>query len=230
MTRFNCTKWDNLHFWNSEKYKRLENLEGLPSKAKRFRMLELTPFDKVDVVILGSNGVFKQPEYAEDGLPFSSPAHLRMHTMTKQLLKLYSLDLGYPLPRCGDLSTWAKNGVLLLNVSLTLPFFEKGTKGYYRCTHSMYDTYTHEKLGWYTLLVEIFLKLSSEKGGLVFILLGPKANEYKGTIKNPETHLIIEGPDVLWRPPTEKDRITECSYFSDAASFLDRSVLMWRLM
>jgi len=134
----------------------------LPADGQWFKALELTPFDKVKVVILGQDP-YHTKGYAH-GLAFSSLPHNKKIPQTLQnLLKEYEVDLGYPKPRNGDLRVWAERGALLLNAVLTV---EEG------------KPLSHKGIGWEMLTYEICKKLAAT-GKVVFILLGKQAQNYK---------------------------------------------------
>lgn len=149
----------------------------LPRKADRFKALELTPFDKVKCVILGQD-----PYHTKGlamGLAFSVFPHVSpLPPSLKNIFREYQTDLGYPAPRCGDLTSWTENGCLLLNTILTV---EAG------------KPLSHAGLGWEKLAYEIIKSLSDQKNGVAFILWGKKAQEYMGAI-DATKHLVIASP------------------------------------
>jgi len=164
--------WKRLKFWKytwPELAKKLDYVDylisqqsWLPRQQQVFTALELTPFDKVKVVILGQDP-YHTKGYAH-GLAFSVLPHNKKIPQTLQnLLKEYEVDLGYPKPRNGDLRVWAERGVLLLNTILTV---EEG------------KPLSHKGIGWEMLTYEICKKLAAT-GKVVFILLGKNAQNYK---------------------------------------------------
>jgi len=161
--------WSKLKFWKYGYYDVgdwiAENSKLsliLPARDKWFTALELTPFDKVKVVILGQDP-YPTKGFAH-GLAFSVLPHNKKLPQTLQnLLKEYEVDLGYPKPRNGDLRVWAERGVLLLNAILTV---EEGRP------------LSHKGIGWEILTYEICKKLAAT-GKVVFILLGKQAQAYK---------------------------------------------------
>ena len=133
-----------------------------PSRANWFKALQLTPFDKVKVVILGQDPYHTKG--LADGLAFSVPPHIRkLPPSLLNLFKEYQADLGYQKPRTGDLSEWAVRGVLLLNTVLTV---EEGKAN------------SHKGLGWEKLTYEVLRSLA-KRGEVVFLLMGRQAQEYR---------------------------------------------------
>lgn len=149
----------------------------LPKRENWFRALETTPFENVKCVILGQD-VYHTKGMAM-GLAFSVFPHVSpLPPSLKNILREYEADLGYPFPKCGDLTPWAEAGCLLLNPILTV---EEGRP------------LSHEGLGWEQLTYEILRKLSEEKSGIAFVFWGKKAQEFMGAI-DATRHLIIASP------------------------------------
>lgn len=169
--------WKQLKFLKTPDAKALLELEGLPPKEKRLRAFDLTPFDKTKVVILGQDP-YPTKGHA-DGLAFSVPVTIKPLPKTlANIYREYSSDLGYPIPRHGDLSSWASRGVLLLNTCLSV---QEG------------KPQSHRNIGWEMLTYEAIRKLSNEKSHLVFILWGKDAQNFKAVIDT-EKHLVLEAP------------------------------------
>ena len=180
MTQENPLKsWSFLKFWKSDAWPDVHNLltvklefhdNVLPRYNDWFKALELTPFDKVKVVILGQDP-YPTRGHAH-GLAFSVQAHVKpLPRSLRNIFTEYSSDLGYPTPRCGDLSSWAKEGVLLLNTILTV---EEG------------KPLSHAGIGWEKLTYEIVRALSERVlpgSGPVFCLWGKRAQEYQGALR-----------------------------------------------
>jgi len=132
----------------------------LPRQEDWFKALELTPFDKVKVVILGQDPYHTKG--MAHGLAFSVQPHIKtLPPSLRNILKEYQSDLGYPQPRSGDLRAWAERGVLLWNTILTV---EEG------------KPLSHAGIGWEKLTYEIIKFLSEKK--VAFLLMGRKAQEY----------------------------------------------------
>ena len=112
------------------------------------------------------------------GLSFSVQKGVKLPPSLKNIYKEIYDDLGIIEPNCGDLTKWAKEGVLLLNSSLTV---------IKDCPNS------HQNIGWSNLTDYIIKKINQKEEPVVFILWGSFARNKKNLITNP-THYIIESP------------------------------------
>ena len=144
-----------------------------PAQKKIFRAFDLTSFDNLKVVILGQDPYHGHKQ--ANGLAFSVDQNIKIPPSLINIYKVYSSDLGFPFPVNGNLESWAKQGVLLLNSILTV---EPGSAG------------SHKDIGWEVFTDEIIKVLSIEKVNLVFILWGAFAGRKKELI-NDEKHLIL---------------------------------------
>lgn len=151
-------------------------------KAKRvyppprdiFRAFDLTPFDTVKVVILGQDP-YHGPNQA-NGLCFAVHEGVRTPPSLQNIFKELESDLGRPIDHNPDLSRWAKQGVLLLNATLTV---EAGKAG------------SHQHKGWEEFTDAAIRALDSGRENLVFILWGNYAKQ-KGAHIDFSKHHIIE--------------------------------------
>lgn len=137
---------------------RQEAAEGkkiFPKGADLFRALDLTPLDQVRVVVLGQDPYHGAGQ--AHGLSFSVQEGVRLPPSLLNIFKERQADLSLPMPRAGDLSAWAKQGVLLLNSVLTV---EEGKAA------------SHRKRGWERFTDEIIRRLSERHEPIVFILWG----------------------------------------------------------
>src|SRR4051812_49882268 len=132
--------------------------EVLPPAPAIFSALRLTPLETVRVVILGQDP-YPTPGDAH-GLAFSYVGRRRLPPSLKTILAEMADDLGYPAPTSGDLSHWARQGVLLLNTALTV---EAGAAG------------THLRLGWSVLADEAVAACSAQRPAGAFLFLGGAA-------------------------------------------------------
>lgn len=170
-------KWGDLNSFRPPK--NLDFFAGnfQPNLELVFQAFKLTPFDEVKCVILGQDP-YHTPGYA-NGLAFSVQPHVKkLPPSLRNILREYESDLGYPQPRNGDLTSWAREGVLLLNSILTV---ETG------------KPLSHRGLGWEKLTIEVLRALNREREHLSFILWGKEAQQYKGLI-DPMWHNIITAP------------------------------------
>lgn len=140
-----------------------------------FRALELTPFEKVRVVIVGQDP-YHTPGKA-CGLAFSVPEEERLPPSLKNIFRVVAARGGV-LRQKGDLSDWARQGVLLINPILTV---EEG------------KPLSHARWGWEKFTTEIFRTLVTERTGLVFLLWGrTAATKVLPYITPSQGHLVIE--------------------------------------
>lgn len=147
-----------------------------PPKNYIFNALKLTPYDKVKVVIVGQDPYHGEGE--AHGLSFSVQKGIKVPPSLQNIYKELYADLGI-LPRNeGDLTGWAKEGVLLLNAVLTVV---KDTPA------------SHRKLGWERLTDYIIKLLNEKEEPIVFILWGNFAKEKARLITNPN-HCILSSP------------------------------------
>jgi uracil-DNA glycosylase len=147
-----------------------------PPAKEIFSAFNACPFDEVKVVILGQD-----PYHGEgqaNGLCFSVHAGVPMPPSLVNIFKERKSDLAKSMPPNGDLTIWAKQGVLLLNATLTVAAKSPGS---------------HQKKGWEEFTDAAIQKLSEERENLVFILWGAYAQK-KGTVINRNKHFVIESP------------------------------------
>lgn len=145
-----------------------------PDMHSIFNALKLTPYKDVRVVILGQDP-YHEPNQAH-GLCFSVQDGTPLPPSLKNIYKELEADLGIPPSKSGDLTRWAKQGVLLLNTVLTV---RRG------------EANSHKGKGWELLTDEIIRKLNDKTEPIVFILWGANARSKKSLITNP-IHGIIE--------------------------------------
>ncbi len=141
-----------------------------------FNALNSTPFDQVKVVILGQDP-YHGPGQAH-GLSFSVPEGVAPPPSLVNIFKEIQADLGVAAPRHGCLQSWANQGVLLLNATLTV---EQGQAG------------AHQKQGWETFTDKIIQQLNQQREGIVFMLWGSYAQK-KGAFIDSSKHLVLKSP------------------------------------
>ncbi len=186
-----------------------------PEKKNYFKALELCPFEKTKVIILGQD-----PYHGEGqahGLSFSVSSDTKLPPSLKNIFKELQSDLGsgWKAPRTGDLSTWAKSGVLLLNTTMTV---EKSKPG------------SHQKKGWEIFTDFLLTELSQDSRPKVFILWGAPALKKVGLI-DPNTHFIIQSSHPS--PLSSYRGFFGSRPFSKANEFLtrtDQSAIDWSLV
>ncbi len=139
-----------------------------------FNAFELTPFDKVKVVIIGQDP-YHGPGQAE-GLSFSVPANVAPPPSLKNIFKELQDDIGLNLPQSGSLASWARQGVLLLNASLTVRQGEPNS---------------HANLGWNYFTDAVIKTISDKKTGVVFLLWGKFAQD-KISLIDQTKHYVLK--------------------------------------
>ena len=155
--------------------KEYQNKTCFPPKEHIFEALKLTPYKSVKVVIVGQDPYHGVNE--AHGLSFSVRKGVKVPPSLQNIYKELETDIGIIEPKtCGDLTKWAKEGVLLLNAILTV---EKDKAG------------SHASLGWEFFTDSIIKKLNEKEEPIVFILWGSFARSKKFYITNPK-HLIVE--------------------------------------
>lgn len=145
-----------------------------PDKFEIFNALKSVEYSKVKVVILGQDP-YHEPNQA-NGYAFSVKDGVRIPPSLLNIYKELHRDLGLKIPNTGNLEKWAKQGVLLLNSTLTV-------------RKSMANS--HKDLGWTILTDKIIALLGQRKEPIIFMLWGNFARSKKNLIKNPN-HLILE--------------------------------------
>ncbi len=146
-----------------------------PKGGDIFNAFNITPFDKVKVVILGQDP-YHGPNQAH-GLSFSVQKGVPIPPSLQNIYKELATDIpGFQIPRTGDLTEWAKQGVLLLNATLTVRAATAGS---------------HQKKGWEKFTDTVIKTISDKKSGAVFILWGNYAQS-KAELIDGSKHLIIK--------------------------------------
>jgi uracil-DNA glycosylase len=151
-----------------------------PPRGSRLRALELTPLDAVKVVILGQDP-YHGPGQAH-GLCFSVPEGMRVPPSLANIYKELASDLGVSAPPHGNLEHWARQGVLLLNNSLTV---EAGQAG------------SHAGRGWDAITDAAVAAVASREEPSVFILWGNHARKKAERIpelRGADRHLVLTAP------------------------------------
>ena len=154
--------------------KRRAEVRVFPEEKNVFNALELTPFESVKVVILGQDPYhgFGQAH----GLSFSVQKGIPLPPSLKNIYKELQDDIGGELPTEGDLTHWAKQGVLLLNTVLTV---EEGNAN------------SHKGMGWERLTNRLIESLNELNHPVIFILWGKPAQDKEKLITN-SNHIILK--------------------------------------
>src|SRR5690554_308889 len=141
-----------------------------------FNAFNTTSFNDVKVVIVGQDP-YHQPGQA-NGLCFSVNEGVRIPPSLVNIYKEINNDLGIPIPNSGNLERWAKQGVLLLNATLTVNAGQAGS---------------HQGKGWEEFTDSVINCLSEKRNNLVFMLWGSHAQK-KGATIDSSKHLILKSP------------------------------------
>jgi uracil-DNA glycosylase len=169
-----------------------------------FNAFELTPVDKVKVVILGQDPYHNPGEAM--GLSFSVPKGVKVPPSLNNIYKEIRNDLGFDLPLHGDLTKWAQQGVLLLNAFLTV---EKN------------KPLSHSKIGWQIFTDEVIKKLSEERSNIVYMLWGNFAKG-KAVLIDQNKHLVLQSAHPS---PLAGNAFFNNHHFSQANEYLDKNKL-----
>lgn len=144
-----------------------------PPGSQTFAAFNNTPFDKVKVVILGQDP-YHGPGQAQ-GLCFSVPDGITQPPSLQNIFKEIHDDLGLPVPKSGNLEKWARQGVMLLNATLTVRARQAGS---------------HQNRGWEEFTDAVIKKLSDKKENLIFLLWGNYAQAKEPLIDTSKHYLL----------------------------------------
>ena len=147
-----------------------------PPAARIFAAFDACPVDEVKVVILGQDP-YHGPGQA-NGLCFSVAPGVQMPPSLVNIFKEVHDDTGAPIPADGDLTRWARQGVLLLNATLTVRAHQAGS---------------HQGMGWELFTDAVIRELATSRSGLVFMLWGSYAIR-KGALIDRTRHLVLTSP------------------------------------
>lgn len=182
-----------------------------PPANLTFNAFNLTPLDGLKIVLLGQDP-YHQPNQAM-GLSFSVPYGVKIPPSLLNIYKELKTDLGIEPSKSGDLSSWAKQGILLLNSILSV---EAGKPA------------SHSSWGWQEFSDAVISKLSLEKSGLIFMLWGNYAKSKKALIDT-NKHFILEAAHPS---PLARTGFLGCKHFSKANEILrnlGRNPINWQL-
>jgi uracil-DNA glycosylase len=175
-----------------------------PPPSQVFAAFDLCPFDDVRVVILGQDP-YHNPGQAM-GLSFSVPNDVPVPPSLANIYKEIDSDLGEPsqCAHAGDLTAWAKQGVLLLNSVLTVRAHEAAS---------------HRDLGWQSFTDEVITQLSNKRTHIVFMLWGSYAQS-KRTLIDESKHLVLTAPHPS--PLSAYRGFFGCKHFSQCNVYLQK--------
>ena len=171
-----------------------------PKGTELFNALNTTPFDKVKVVIIGQD-----PYHGEGqahGLSFSVPKGVPPPPSLMNIYKEIEAEYGVKMPRTGDLTSWAEQGVLLLNATLTVQHATAGS---------------HQKKGWEEFTDAIIRAVNEKREHIVFLLWGSYAQK-KGALIDRKKHFVLEAPHPS--PLSAHRGFLGCGHFKKANEYL----------
>lgn len=171
-----------------------------PSGKDMFNALNATAFEQVKVVIIGQDP-YHGPNQAH-GLCFSVQPNVAVPPSLQNIYKELHADIGMDIPTHGCLQSWAEQGVLLLNATLSV---EAGKAG------------SHQRRGWETFTDKIIHLLNQDRHDLVFLLWGSYAQK-KGAFIDTNKHLVLKAPHPS--PLSAHRGFLGCRHFSQANRYL----------
>lgn len=181
-----------------------------PPASLIFSAFDSSPFDKTKVVILGQDPYHGSGQ--ANGLAFSVNPGVALPPSLRNIFTEVHTDTGAPIPTDGDLSRWARQGVLLLNASLTVP--DATPKG-------------HSWIGWERFTDSAVRHLAEQRDHLVFMLWGSDAIR-KGDFIDRNRHLVLTAPHPS--PLSAYRGFFGCRHFSRANEYLiahNESPIIW---
>ena len=171
-----------------------------PPGNEIFSAYNSTPFEKIKVVIIGQDP-YHGPGQAH-GLCFSVPEGIKIPPSLRNIYKELVSDVGIEIPQSGDLTNWAKQGVLLLNATLTVRAHQAGS---------------HQKKGWEQFTDHSIRSISDNREHVVFLLWGAFAQK-KAILIDDSKHLILKS--VHPSPLSAHRGFLGCKHFSQTNEYL----------
>jgi uracil-DNA glycosylase len=182
-----------------------------PAGSKIFAAFDFTPFDNLKAVIIGQDP-YHGPGQA-NGLCFSVSDGIRKPPSLLNIFKELQADIGIPIPENGNLENWAKQGVLLLNATLTVRSNEAAS---------------HQGKGWEQFTDAVIRVVSEKSSGIVFLLWG-KFAQAKAPMIDSTKHYILEAAHPS---PLARTGFSGCRHFSKTNDILEsigKSPIDWKI-
>ncbi|MBS1729879.1 MAG: uracil-DNA glycosylase [Bacteroidetes bacterium] len=190
------------HLTSSLKSEKKAGITIFPPGSLIFNAFNTTPFDAIKVVILGQDPYHRFGQ--AHGLCFSVQEGIPIPPSLINIFKEIKRDLGIEPPLSGNLTAWAKQGILLLNAVLTVR------------TH---EAASHANLGWMNFTDAVIQKISTEKKGIVFLLWG-KFAQSKESLIDAKKHFILKAAHPS--PLSASNGFIGCKHFSQVNHILTR--------
>jgi uracil-DNA glycosylase len=199
-------EFEKPYFFQIVKELKEEKSKGIkiyPPGPLIFNAFNQTALVKLKVVVIGQDPYHGPGEAM--GLSFSVPRGVRVPPSLKNIYKELHTDIGFNIPDHGDLSSWARQGVFLLNAILTVEHKNAGS---------------HRKIGWHLFTDAVIQKLSDTKEGLVFLLWGNFAKSKKVLIDETKHHIL----EAAHPSPLAGGKFFGCKHFSKTNELLESPV------
>ena len=206
-------EFEKSYFARIKSYLEQEKTNGyevFPQEKLRFNALNLTPFEKVKVVIIGQDPYHNFGQ--AHGLSFSVPSGVTIPPSLRNIYKELERDLGINKNNNGNLESWAFQGVLLLNVILSVRAHEPAS---------------HSTIGWASFTDTIISSISAKLNNVVFMLWGKFAQE-KVKLIDTQKHLILTAAHPS--PLSAHRGFIDCNHFSITNRYLvqyNKSAINW---
>ena len=181
-----------------------------PENQNIFNAFKLTPFDQIKVVIMGQDP-YHGPNQAH-GLCFSVQKGIKKPPSLVNIFKELKRDLNIPIPENGCLDHWSKQGVLLLNESLTV---EDGQAG------------SHQTWGWSTFIHKVLSLINEHTTGTIFLLWGSHAQKHAHLIDKKKHHILTSSHPS---PLSAHRGFLGCGHFSKTNELLKmqgKNMIRW---
>ncbi len=193
--------------------RKAQGIEVFPQENDIFTAFELTPLENVKVVILGQDPYHGAGQ--AHGLCFSVNEGITVPPSLRNIYKELAVDIDdFVIPMHGNLTSWAKQGVLMLNTVLTV---EAG------------EAHSHKKLGWEKFTDVVIDTLNQQTSPIIFILWGAHAQK-KGKHIDQNKHKVLAGPHPS--PLSAHRGFFGCRHFSQANQYLvelGKSPIDWKI-
>ena len=207
-------EFEKPYFESLVRFLHQEKAEGktiFPPGSQIFRAFDLTPVDKVKVVILGQDP-YHGPGQAH-GLSFSVPEGVPAPPSLKNIFKEIESDLGVRMSGYPNLENWARQGVLLLNAVLTVRAGQPAS---------------HSKIGWQEFTDAVIRYISDNCEGVIFLLWGNFARTKSALIDHSKHHVL----EAAHPSPLARGAFFGCRHFSQTNALLagmGKSLIDWTL-
>ena len=169
-----------------------------------FRAFEATPFAEVKAVILGQDPYHNVGQAM--GLSFSVPRSMPLPPSLRNVYKEMLDDVAAPIAAHGDLTKWSKQGVLMLNATLTV---------------EQNQANSHAKIGWHQFTDAVISRLSEQRTGIVFMLWGKFAQNKAALIDTKKHHVLM----AAHPSPLAGTAFLGCKHFSQCNTYLENQAL-----